>query len=266
MAKVKYKKVSSELLKMATLSENEGEETRSSVNSYIEATEHYLISIDKLIPYHRQARHYFDTQEIENLAKSISDHGIRQPLTVIQSSVEDKKYEVVSGERRLKAAKLVGLKKIPCIIISDSILAEEIALIENIQRQDLHPIELGEALLKILDNRKGMTQLELSERLGMSNRVVSEVIQYARLPEEVKHKAISQKIVGRDYLRKMVKSKDPFDLISKDSVAEKGIKSILRVNFNDGDFRIQLSSLIFLNEDQKLQLKTMLMEVVNNIC
>jgi ParB family chromosome partitioning protein len=175
---------------------------------------------------------------------------------------DDKKYEVVSGERRLRAAKLVGLKKIPCIIIADHSLAEEIALVENIQRQDLHPIELGDAFLKILNDRKGMSQLELSERLGMSNKVVSEVIQYARLPKEVKDAVISKKIVGRDYLRKLLKSKDPIDLINKVSPVEKTNRSILRIMLNDGEFRVQLGSLDFLSDDQKINLKTMMMDVI----
>ena len=105
--------------------------------------EFYMINVENLIPFKNQARIYFDDKEIENLSESIKRHGIRQPLTIIP--YEDNKgiFEVISGERRLKAAKIVGLDKVPCIIIHDRNIAQEIAIVENIHRQDLHPIELG---------------------------------------------------------------------------------------------------------------------------
>lgn len=260
----KYKTISPELLKMATLQNKETSDLRSSVNSFVEAVEHYQISVDKLIPYHKQARKYFDENEIENLAKSIKEHGIRQPLTIIQSG-DGINYEVVSGERRLRAAKVTGLKKIPCIIITDTLLAEEIALVENIQRQDLHPIEQGEAFLKILNSRKGMSQLELSERLGLSNKVVSEIIQYTKLPQSVKDIVVSHNISGRDYLRKLVKSEDPMSLIAKPKDPNKGKKSIIRILLDNGDFHVQFNPINKINDEQKLSLKNLLIKLSQEI-
>lgn len=260
----KYKTISPELLKMATTQNKENNNLRSSVNSFVEAVEHYQISVDKLMPYHKQARRYFDENEIENLAKSIKEHGIRQPLTIIQSG-DAVHYEVVSGERRLRAAKIVGLKKIPCIVITDSLLAEEIALVENIQRQDLHPIEQGEAFLKILNSRKGMSQLELSERLGLSNKVVSEIIQYTKLPQSVKDIVVSHNISGRDYLRKLLKSEDPMTLISKPQTANKSKQSILRIMVDNGDFHVQFKPLNKINDDQKKTLKNLLIKLSQEI-
>ena len=95
--------------------------------------------IDKVRPYNEQARTYFDESEIIALSKTIIEHGIRQPLTVIGT---DEGFQVVSGERRLRAAKLAGLKKVPIIIISDDKKAEELSLIENIQRKDLQLVSL----------------------------------------------------------------------------------------------------------------------------
>ena len=260
----KYKSISPELLKMATLQNKETSDLRSSVNSFVEAVEHYQISVDKLIPYHKQARRYFNENEIENLAKSIKEHGIRQPLTIILSG-DGISYEVVSGERRLRAAKIAGIKKIPCIIITDVLLAEEIALVENIQRQDLHPIEQGEAFLNILNTRKGMSQLELSERLGLSNKVVSEIIQYTKLPQAVKDTIVSQNITGRDHLRKLVKSKDPMSLLVNSKNYNKTKQSIIRIMLDNGEFHVQFNPENKMNNDQRKSLKDLLIKLAQEV-
>ena len=138
--KIKYRKIS-EALERLTVPEIKN--SRLGIGYEEKVKEFYMINVENLIPFKNQARIYFDDKEIENLSESIKRHGIRQPLTIIP--YEDNKgiFEVISGERRLKAAKIVGLNKVPCIIIHDRNIAQEIAIIENIHRQDLHPIELG---------------------------------------------------------------------------------------------------------------------------
>jgi len=131
--------------------------------------EYYFLSIEKLIPYQKQARRIFNEEEIQELAQTIKEHGIKSPLLVINSKNHQGSFEVVSGERRLRAAKIVGLTKLPCIIIDDN-QAEEVALIENIQRENLHPIELADALAKLLDEKKHGQQIEMAEKIG-SDRV-----------------------------------------------------------------------------------------------
>ncbi|MGC8483736.1 MAG: ParB/RepB/Spo0J family partition protein [Thermodesulfobium sp.] len=249
---------------MAAPRDNDQSYHRASVNTVIDVVEHYRVSIDKLIPFKNQARRNIREEEIYGLSRSIQEHGIRQPLTVIPSKDDPNKYEVISGERRLKAAKLAGLEKIPCIIISDYDLAEEIALVENIQRQDLHPIELGDALSKLLLSREGMTQLELAEKLGMSNKVISEVIKYADMPEEVKKELIKKNITKRDVLRKLLKSENPLQILKNKTEKEKR-KSILRISLIGEEFHIQDQGLISLSIDKKASLKKKLQSIIDLI-
>ena len=129
---------------------------RVSVLNDTQRSEITYLSIEKLLPYRNQARTIFNEEELNALASTIKEHGIRQPLTVLRVATEedDVAFEVVSGERRLRAAKIASLSKVPCIIIDDHQKAEEIALIENIQRQDLHPVELARSL-KLLTEHRG---------------------------------------------------------------------------------------------------------------
>jgi ParB family chromosome partitioning protein len=267
MVKVKYREISKELLKIASPLDNPQNNFRSSANSTIDVIEHYRIDIEKLSPYRKQARREFNQQEIEGLAQSIREHGVRQPLTIIQSTQDETKYEVVSGERRLRAAKIAGLQKIPCIIISDASLAEEIALVENIQRQDLHPIELGEAFLKILETRKGLSQIALAEKLGISNKIVSEALQYANLPDDVKNVLVTQEIKGREFLRKLIKSDNPQALLKSsnfsDDNSKNSVRSVVRVSLKEGKFHMQASAINKLDKDKKKELKTLLNDLVS---
>lgn len=268
MVKVKYRQISDELLKMASpIVDSQNTSIRSSINTSIDAVEHYRIDINKLSPYTKQARRNFDEKEIEGLALSIKQHGIRQPLTVIQSNRDFSKYEVVSGERRLRAAKIAGVQKIPCIIISDHSLAEEIALVENIQRQDLHPVELGEAFLNILDSRKGLSQISLAEKLGISNKVISESIQYAKLPNVVKDVLISKNIKGRDILRKILKLENPKEFVQKLGFDERKkniqVGSVVRIHLKDGKFHVQSKSMHMLDQNKKSELRILLHELIS---
>lgn len=161
------------------------------------------LDVDVLIPYKNQARKIFQHEELEQMAQTIRDHGIRQPLTVIKRRPEEAQFEVISGERRLRAAKMAGLKRVPCIILLDLDKAEEIALIENIQRQDLHPVELANALLELSQRRGWGAQAELATKLGMNASYVSEALKIARLSDAVKDLLSQQNVRGRDVLRKV---------------------------------------------------------------
>lgn len=142
-----------------------------------------LISINKIKSDEEQPRKLFDSEKIAELAESIKTHGIIQPLILR----EDKKdqYIIVAGERRWRAAKMAGLKEIPAIIMELSnrdIL--EISLIENIQRQDLNPIEEALAYKKLLNDFK-ITQEELSKRIGKSRVAITNTIRLTNLDERV---------------------------------------------------------------------------------
>ena len=109
-----------------------------------------LLSINDILSNPAQPRTVFETEDLEKLAESIKYNGILQPLTVRFNS--DNKYELISGERRLKAAKLAGLREVPCIILkTDSAQSAIFALIENIQRQDLNYFEEAIAINKLIE-------------------------------------------------------------------------------------------------------------------
>jgi len=142
-----------------------------------------LISINKIKCDEEQPRKLFDSEKIAELAESIKTHGIIQPL-ILRKYLEDQ-YIIVAGERRWRAAKMAGLKEIPSIImeLSDRDILE-ISLIENIQRQDLNPIEEALAYRKLLNDFK-ITQEELSKRIGKSRVAIANTIRLTNLDDRV---------------------------------------------------------------------------------
>ena len=161
------------------------------------------LDIEVLAPYRKQARQFFHDESIDQLAATIKEHGVRQPLTVIKRNSEEPYFEVVSGERRLRASKIAGLNRVPCIIITDWEKAEEIALIENIQRQDLHPVELANAISSLAENRGWGGQAEVAKKLGMGASQVSELLKLRKLDKDIQDSLISHNLRGRDVLRKL---------------------------------------------------------------
>ena len=142
-----------------------------------------LISINKIKSDEEQPRKLFDSEKIAELAESIKTHGIIQPL-ILRKYMEDQ-YIIVAGERRWRAAKMAGVKEIPAVImeLSDRDILE-ISLIENIQRQDLNPIEEALAYRKLLNEFK-ITQEELSKRIGKSRVAIANTIRLTNLDERV---------------------------------------------------------------------------------
>jgi ParB family chromosome partitioning protein len=142
-----------------------------------------LISLDDIIPNRFQPRKFIDEDKIDELASSIRENGVIQPIVVRKMNG---KYEIIVGERRVRAAKKAGLKEIPALIKEYSdIRALEVALIENLQREDLNPIE--EALAyKMIIEREMITQEELSKKIGKSRSYIANMIRLMELPESVK--------------------------------------------------------------------------------
>jgi ParB family chromosome partitioning protein len=141
------------------------------------------IAVDRIVPGKHQPRKSFDDERIKELAASIQEHGLIQPIVVTQ---REDRYEIIVGERRYRAAKIAGLKEIPSFIkdLSESD-ALELALIENIQREDLNPIEEATAYRLILD-RERLTQEELSKRIGKSRSYIANMVRLLELPERVR--------------------------------------------------------------------------------
>lgn len=148
-----------------------------------EESPYQLLPIYKVEPNPNQPRQDFDEEELQALADSISTHGVVQPLTVRLTS--SGYYQIIAGERRWRAARLAGLAEIPAIIIeADDKKAMELALIENLQRQDLNPIE--EALgYQTLINEYALTQEEAAQQVGKSRPAVANALRLLSLCPEV---------------------------------------------------------------------------------
>jgi ParB family chromosome partitioning protein len=139
----------------------------------------------KVIPNKNQPRQNFKEQSLAELAESIREFGIIQPI-MVRSLDGGGLYEIISGERRYKAAKMLGLATVPCIINQnvDDIASIEMALIENIQRDDLTPIELSHTFKQLIDEFK-LTHEELSKRIGKSRAAITNSLRLLLLPLEV---------------------------------------------------------------------------------
>src|SRR5690554_4085776 len=148
-----------------------------------------VLSINKIKPNKKQPRKYFDEEKIAMLAESIKEHGMIQPI-IVQKEKED--YSIVAGERRWRAAKQANLKEVPVIImdITESAVLE-ISLIENIQRQDLNPIEEANAYKRLLGDFD-LTQEELSRKIGKSRTSISNTLRLVNLDDRVQEFLIEE--------------------------------------------------------------------------
>lgn len=152
------------------------------------------INIDKVIPNIYQPRKYFNEDAIEELSESIKQYGIIQPLTVRKRG---EAFELVAGERRLRAAKLANLETVPCNIvdITDSESAE-IALLENLQREDLNYIEEAEAYYNLISDHN-FTQDELAKRMGKKQSTIANKLRLLKLSSEVRSICLNNKLTER---------------------------------------------------------------------
>lgn len=142
-------------------------------------------SINQISPNKHQPRMAFDQDELQELAESIQKNGVIQPLIVSRTS--KKKFELIAGERRLRAAKIAGLKTVPVVVREvagdDELL--EFALIENIQRTDLNPLEEAEAYRKLIDHF-GLTQEDASAKVGKKRSTITNALRLLQLPDYIK--------------------------------------------------------------------------------
>ncbi len=149
------------------------------------------LKLEDINPDFDQPRKNFDKDELQALAESIREHGVLQPIIVTQGK---EGYQIVAGERRYRASKLVGLTKIPAIVRTLSAQNKlELSLIENLQRQDLNPLETATAYLKLRD-QFNLSLSQIGERLGLSLAAVSNRLRLLRLPEQVKSLVVDGKL------------------------------------------------------------------------
>lgn len=147
------------------------------------------LKVNDIEPNREQPRKNFDQEKLQSLAESIAQHGVVQPIIVKK---QDKGYSIIAGERRWRAAKLAGLKTIPAIIKDISPReVMELALIENLQREDLNPIEEAEAYQKLMEEH-GLTQEVLSRLVGKSRSAIANSVRLLSLSDKVKEMLVGE--------------------------------------------------------------------------
>ena len=166
------------------------------------------INLEDIIPNPEQPREEFDPEALEELAQSIRHLGIIQPITVHALSDNIGKYRIISGERRYRAAKIAGLERIPAYIrTADDENVMEMALIENIQREDLNSVEIALAYQHLLE-QYGLTQERLSERVGKKRTTIANYLRLLKLPAPIQM-AIQNKQIDMGHARALVTLADP---------------------------------------------------------
>jgi len=168
----------------------------------------FLVDIDKLSPNPHQPRTEFDPEKLQELADSIKEHGVIQPPVVEEAG--DGNYWIITGERRTRAAKLAGLTKIPVRVQKYTDVKKlEVALIENIQRQDLNAIEEALAYKELMDLAQ-ITQDDVAKRMGKSRSAVANSLRLLKLPEDMQKKIISQELTA-GHARALLSVTNPSD-------------------------------------------------------
>lgn len=188
----------------------------------VEGSRKSEIDIDSIRPNPYQPRRTFDEAKLNELAKSIETHGVFTPI-LVKEAVQG--YELIAGERRLRAAKLANLKKIPAVVVEfDDQQMMEIALLENIQREDLNAIEEALGYEKLIA-RLGYTQEELAKRIGKSREHVANMLRLLKLPKTVQQHVVDGKL-SMGHVRALLSLKDEQRM---EEVADKAIALHLSV-------------------------------------
>ena len=152
------------------------------------------ISISSIVPNRNQPRKLFEKYSLEELTNSIKERGIIQPLIVRKSDNQDDKYELIAGERRWQAAQSAGLHEVPVVILeADNLRSLELAIIENVQRKDLNPVEEAESYKNLIDNFN-YDQDKVAKFIGKSRSHISNSLRLLTLPEKIIEMLINEKI------------------------------------------------------------------------
>ncbi len=189
------------------------------------------IPIEQITPDPNQPRKYFDSKSLQELSESIKQKGVLQPI-IVQDG-ENGKILLVAGERRYRAAKMAGLKKIPAMITDGD--PAEIALIENLQREDLSPVEEAEALDRMVKERKYKHE-QAAKIIGKGRSTVTEILKLTKLPEKIKNECRQTKGYSRRLLIEVAKQDseekmfDLFEKVKKNELNSSDVRKITRKN------------------------------------
>ncbi|WP_288764933.1 ParB/RepB/Spo0J family partition protein [uncultured Porphyromonas sp.] len=200
------------------------------------------INLEDIIPNPEQPREEFDPEALEELAQSIRHLGIIQPITVHALSDNIGKYRIISGERRYRAAKIAGLERIPAYIrTAEDEQIMEMALIENIQRQDLNAIEVALAFKKLIEGYD-LTQEELSNRVGKKRATISNYIRLLKLPAEIQM-GLKDNKVSMGHARSLLGIDDPevqlafYEQVIADHISVRSLEQMVK-DYNEPEEEI----------------------------
>lgn len=189
------------------------------------------VELNKIVPNPDQPRRTFDEEALQELSASIRSIGLVQPITLRQLS--DESYEIIAGERRFRASQMAGMESIPAYIKTvDDDETMEMALIENIQREDLNSIEIALAYQKLI-NSLSLTQEQLSERVGKKRATVANYLRLLKLPAEVQM-GVKDKKIDMGHARAIVTMNDPvaqltlYNLILKEGLSVRNVETIVK--------------------------------------
>jgi ParB family transcriptional regulator, chromosome partitioning protein len=184
----------------------------------------FQCALEKIVPQKHQPRQHFDGEALEELAQSLREHGLIEPLVVRRREGSDV-FEIVAGERRWRAAQRAGLRDVTVVVRDVSTKqAFELALIENVQREDLDAIEFAEALQRLVDEH-GYTQESLAQRLGKDRSTITNALRLLKLPDAVRAKVIEGEL-SEGHARALLGAPDDATLAT---LAERVLKGRLNV-------------------------------------
>jgi len=195
---------------------------------------YFQCPVDKIIPNKHQPRSQFSDQDIAELAQSIQENGIIQPLIVTLSDTPGV-YELIAGERRLRASKIAKLDEVPVVVldVTNENTLLEMALIENVQRTDLNPIEEAEAYNKLIE-RFGYTQEETARKVGKKRSTITNLLRLLGLPSFIKSDLVDG-VLSEGHARTLlrlsdepIKMKEVRDLIAKKNLSVRQTEKLVR--------------------------------------
>ena len=228
------------------------------------------ISISSIVPNKNQPRKLFEKEALEELKNSIKERGIIQPLIVRKSDDQDDKFELIAGERRWQAAQSAGLHEVPVVIIeADNLKSLELAIIENVQRKDLNPVEEAESYNNLIQNF-GYDHEKVSQFIGKSRSHISNSIRLLSLPEKILDLIRNNKI-SQGHAKVLVGLENALlltDKIIKKKLSVRQLESLVRLfkNGSNKSFNSKDSNIISTENDlsEKIGMRVILNNKKNN--